>query len=275
MTRTIDSHQHFWALATGEYDWLDGDGLDAIRHDVGPDDLRPLLEAHNVDATIAVQAAPTTGDTERLLALADVTPWIAGVVGWVDLQSPDAIEKIQELARHPRLCGLRPMLQDDPDAAWIVEDSVAPAIKRMIDLNLVFDALVRASQLPLLARLAQRFPELRIVLDHAGKPPIASTNTDEWKGHIVRLAGHPNVACKLSGLWTESGGDCRDEVIGAVIEVLVAAFGTSRLLWGSDWPVLELAGQYGTWHDQTRRLVPNADAAAIFGGNAKRIYRLR
>jgi L-fuconolactonase len=168
----IDSHQHFWRLARGDYDWLTTE-LAPIHRDFIPDDLAPLLDAAGVDRTVLVQAAPTAAETDFLLELARTAPFVAGVVGWTDFEAPDAADRIGELAKRPGLVGLRPMIQDLPDPEWMLRPEVTAAVRAMAAMDLRFDALVKPPHLPALLAFARRHPGLRMVVDHGGKPDIA------------------------------------------------------------------------------------------------------
>ena len=269
----IDSHQHFWKLDRGDYGWLTQD-MDALYHDFGPSDLEPLLKAGRIDSTILVQAAPTENETEFLLNLAASTSWIAGVVGWTDLEAKDAVARIARLARREGLVGLRPMLQDIPEVDWIGRPSLAPALEAMETHGLVFDALIRANQIDLISDLADRHPYLTIVLDHAGKPPVVG-DASGWRQSIARLAACPNVYVKLSGLVTETDERVDVRLLRPTFDNIFAAFGASRILWGSDWPVVTMKSKYGQWLKLAERLIkdlPASDREAVMGGNAAQVY---
>jgi len=276
----IDAHQHFWRLSERRGAWPPP-SLAAIHRDFGPADLAPLLAAAQVDGTVLVQSLPSLEDTRWLLEVAQATPFVKGVVGWVDFKAATAAETITELARHPLLKGLRPMLQDLPEDDWIADPSTAPAARAMANHGLVFDALVTPRHLPHLLAFATRHPELAIVIDHGAKPFIARQELDPWRGDIARLAALPNVHCKISGLVTEAGGHASQAGLQPYVQVLWEAFGPRRLIWGSDWPVLRLAGDYAGWLALAKGLVDElepratpADREALFGGNAATLYRL-
>ena len=282
----IDAHQHFWRLAERAGHWPPPE-LAEIHRDFGPADLEPLLRECDVEATVLVQSLPSVADTLALLALSDRHPFIAAVVGWVDLKARDAPARIADLASHPKLKGLRPMLQDLPDDGWIDDPALAAAAAAMARHGLVFDALVQPRHLPALARFARRNPALPIVIDHAAKPPIASGDLERWHVDIATLARLPQVACKLSGLLTEAGDRHRPDDLEPVVSHVLRRFGSRRVIWGSDWPVLRLAGDYAGWLRLSESLcertlateLPSATARAdalsdIFGGNARRLYRL-
>jgi L-fuconolactonase len=272
----IDAHQHFWALANPFTDWPTPD-LAAIHRDFGPEDLRPLLDRTGVEGTVLVQAAPSLAETQYLLALAQERSFVKGVVGWIDFEAADALRQLEGLASYPALKGLRPMIQSIEEPGWILRSEFDPLFRAMIAANLSLDGLVRAHQIGDLVHLAARYPELRIVLDHGGKPDIAGGAFIRWAAATDALARQPNVHCKLSGLWTEAGADIGSEAIRPYAAHLLAVFGPERLMWGSDWPVVELAGSYADWFEQAELLLAglsSADRARVFGGNAAHFYRL-
>jgi L-fuconolactonase len=272
----IDSHQHFWQLARGDYGWLTSD-LAAIYRDHTPEDLEPLLATAGIERTVLVQAAPTVAETDFLLRLAEATPFVAGVVGWVDCEAFDAAHRIAALAARPKLLGLRPMIQDLPDDRWMLSDAVAPAIDAMADEGLTFDALIQPRHIPILREFTARYPGLDIVIDHAAKPDIASGGFDDWARDIRALAAETRLVCKLSGLVTEAAPGWSVETLRPYVEVLVEAFGDDRLMWGSDWPVLNLNGNYAAWMAATERLLADlsdTEREAIFGGTARVFYGL-
>ncbi|MGF3023861.1 amidohydrolase family protein [Methylobacterium aquaticum] len=268
----IDAHHHLWRLADRIGHWPPPD-LTAIHRDFTLDDLTPLLAAGGIDGTVLVQTLEDEAETAAMLALAARAPVIRGVVGWTDLTAPDAPARIARLAGDPHLKGLRPMVQDHPDDAWIADPVLAPAIDAMVAHGLAFDALVRPRQLSALLTFAARHPALRIVVDHGAKPEIAAGGTPGWREALAALAARPNVWCKLSGLLTEAGEGGSDSV-RPYAETILGLFGPARVLWGSDWPVLTLAGTYEDWLRYCRTLVPPADHDAVFGSNALSFYRL-
>ena len=273
----VDAHHHVWQLARGDYGWLTPD-LAAIYRDFTLDDLAPLLDDAKISTTVLVQAAPTVAETEFLLATAaDSGGRVRGVVGWVDLAAPDAIATLSRLARNPLLKAIRPMLQDLPDPDWILRADVARALSALPDLGLRFDALVTLVQLPSLQRMLERHPDLAVVVDHGAKPPIADGRWQPWADRIAAIARHPHVHCKLSGLATEAPPSWGPATLKRYVDHLLASFGPDRLLWGSDWPVVNLGGGYARWRAATDRLLETLsgdDRAAILGGNAARFYGL-
>lgn len=273
----IDAHQHFWRLSRGDYHWLDvsSTALAPLARDFEPADLAPLLAAHGVTQTVLVQAAATEAETDHLLALADAHEEITGVVGWVDLADAGRLPTLQRWARHPKFKGVRPMLQDLPDANWLDHGPSGDMVQALIDLGLRFDALVRAEHLSALDRFAARWPALPIVIDHAAKPGLS----DAWRAGLAALARHPQVCCKFSGLLTELDGAANaTEQMAPVWDALVQLFGPDRLMWGSDWPVLNLAADYGGWVELSQRFIgglPAAGQDAIWRDTAVRFYGLR
>lgn len=271
----IDAHQHFWSTARRDYGWLSPDDAHLYR-DFGPGDLRPLMDGAGIDATILVQAAPTEAETAYLLDIADRHDWIGGVVGWTDLASPHALRRIAALADRPKLVGVRPMLQDMLDPAWINRPPARPGLHALATYGLVLDALVRPHQIYGITAVARAFPSLTIVIDHGAKPAIGADDPAQWLSDMRAAAAHPNVHVKLSGLLTEAPPGAGAEALRPYVEPLLEAFGTERMLWGSDWPVLTLAADYAHWCSITGELLAGLDPqsrSAILGGNAARIYR--
>jgi L-fuconolactonase len=274
----IDAHQHFWQLSRGDYEWLTPEA-GALYRDYLPNDLVPLLKEHGVGATVLVQAAATEAESRFLLRLAREHAFIAGVVGWVDFEAADVGERIAALATAGagKLKGLRPMIQDIPDPRWIARPSLDAAFEALVAHELVFDALVRPVHLAALRERLLRHPRLRAVLDHAGKPDIARGALEPWAAALERLAGDTAICCKLSGLLTEAGTRRSTADLTPWVAQLFRSFGAERMLWGSDWPVLEAAGSYGEWLGLAQELIERcapARAAQVLSGTAHRLYRL-
>jgi L-fuconolactonase len=273
----IDAHQHFWRLARGDYGWLTP-ALAPIHRDFGPQDLQPILARHGIAATILVQAAPTVAETEYLLALAAAEPFVAGVVGWADMASAEAPAAIAASARDPLLVGIRPMVQDIADDDWLLREDLVAGFAALERHGLVFDALVLPRHLPRLLCVADRHPELVIIIDHLAKPSVAKGEFAPWSADIAALARRPNVACKLSGLVTEAAARWGVEDLRPYAEHVLACFSPGRVLWGSDWPVVELAGGYDRWVEATEALLVSStpgERDAVLGGNAQRVYLRR
>jgi L-fuconolactonase len=272
----IDAHQHFWRIADRKGSWPPP-SLATIHRDFDPADLAPLLEQHGIARTVLVQSMPNEDDTLYMLGLASQNAFIGGVVGWVDLKGGDARARIAALARDPLLKGLRPMLQDEADECWIDDPALAPAVGAMLRHGLSFDALVLPRHLPSLLAFAQRYPDLPVVIDHGAKPLIAAGELEPWRRDMAALAQLPQVHCKLSGLVTEAGASWNVERLRPYTDHIVQAFGPRRVIWGSDWPVLHLAADYGQWVSASETLLAGLDDSAradIFGLNAARFYRI-
>lgn len=281
MIPAIDAHQHFWTLSRGDYGWLTP-ALAPLYRDFGPADLRPLLADAGIARTILVQAAPTIAETRFMLDIARDNDFVAGVVGWVDMEAPDAPAQTAALQKAGKLCGIRPMIHDIADPAWMLRPALDRAFRALIDADLTFDALVRPVHLPHLIELRARYPKLRMVVDHGAKPDIASWQPGDagfsaWSRDMANLASGDNTFCKMSGLVTEARRDWEAPDLIPYFEVLAAAFTPQRLLWGSDWPVVNLAGGYMAWHAASNEWLAKLsinERAQIRGETATRAYRL-
>ncbi len=276
MTLNIDAHQHFWSLQRDDYGWLTPD-LTPLFKTFGPEDLVPLLKNAGIKRTILVQAAESIEETRYLLNIATQHDFVAGVVGWIDMESPSACDELTALAEHPKFVGIRPMLQDVADPAWINRPSLTEATDCLVDANLCFDALVRSVHLPCLIEFLVRHPDLQTVIDHGAKPNIASDEWQPWADSISRVACETSAFCKISGLITEARPSQSYEDLVPYLDHLLKAFGPRRLMWGSDWPVLNLASEYAQWHAATAAwmsAMSKDERALIQGGNAARFYGL-
>ncbi len=273
----LDAHQHFWKVARGDYGWLTPK-LTPIYRDFGIEDLRPHLAAAGIAGTVLVQAAPTEAETEFLLALAaESGGLVQGVVGWVDFEAKDAPQRLERLARNSLLRGVRPMMQDIPDTDWMLKRTLDPVFHKLIELDLRFDALIQPRHLTNLRRLLDRYPALQIVIDHAAKPRIAAGEREHWATEMRALARETQAWCKLSGLITQAGPTWRVLDLGRYVDQLFGSFGSERVIWGSDWPVVELAGGYQRWWAATMELLRPLDPESrerLLGGNATRFYGL-
>jgi L-fuconolactonase len=268
----IDAHQHYWRIGEHGHEWPTPD-LAGIYRNFGPEQWEAVASPLRIAGSVVVQSQPSELDTEWLLETAVATPSIKAVVGWTDLKAPSAPSRIAELARYPKLKGLRPMLQNLPDD-WISDPSLDPAIGAMIEYGLRFDALVFTRHLPRLRVFAERWPDLRVVIDHGAKPPIAEQQLEPWRAEMSRIAELPNVMCKLSGLFTEMAPGQRRDSLQPYVRHLAQLFGPDRLMWGSDWPVLLLAGEYDEWFQLAGELTgfDEPGLAALFGGTAAHFY---
>ena len=274
----IDAHQHYWSLQRGDYGWLTPRET-ALYRDFTPEHLSRELAQCSVHATVLVQAAPTEAESRFLLDLARRHPSIAGVVGWVDFEALDVAERIGNLVREGQgmLKGLRPMVQDISDPAWLDRPSLDAAFQAMIQHDLTFDALVTPKHLGALLRRVRRHRELRATLDHAGKPDMTAANLGAWATQIEKLASDTQVCCKLSGLLTQAHQGAGIEELDAVAAHVFDCFGVDRVMWGSDWPVVTSRASYREWLEMSLQLVHRHAAGgeeAIFGANAARFYRL-
>jgi L-fuconolactonase len=270
----IDAHHHLWTLARGDYGWLTPD-LAPIYRDFQLSDLAPHLSAVGIEGTILVQAAPTQAETMFLLDIAENAELVRGVVGWTDFDAADGVARIDALAARNLLVGLRPMVQDIGDDDWLLGPALAPLLAAMARNGLIFDALVLPRHLPKLLRVIGSHPDLEFVLDHCGKPRLATGEMAIWQRDIALLAEHPNIVCKLSGLVTEAAPDWQIADLRQAVDHVLACFGPQRMLWGSDWPVVNLAGGYAKWFAAAETVLADLspdEKADIFGGNAARIY---
>ncbi|WGR95595.1 amidohydrolase family protein [Bradyrhizobium sp. ISRA443] len=270
----IDAHHHVWTLARADYGWLTPE-LAPIYRDFGLADLAPHLAAAGIEGTILVQAAPTEAETAFMLDIAKGAELVRGVVGWIDFDADDAVARIDAIAARELLVGLRPMVQDIADDDWLLRPALTAQCEAMARHHLVFDALVLPRHLPRLMQVVDRHPDLQFVLDHFGKPQLASGEIAGWKNDVTRLAARANVVCKLSGLVTEAAPNWKVDDLREAVDHVLGCFGPRRMLWGSDWPVVNLAGGYASWFAASESLLADLSAdekAAIYGGNAARIY---
>jgi L-fuconolactonase len=271
----IDAHHHFWNPARGDYGWMTGVGLEHLRKPFMPTDLEPHLTACGIDRSVLVQAAPTINETEYMLGLADATPSVAKIVGWVDFESSEDLKHMERLAKHPKFSGVRPMIQDIVDPEWMHRKDVAWAYDAIIDLDLTFDALGFPLHIEPFQRLFDRYPSMRVVIDHAMKPCIREDAFESWAKGLEKLAHTTPVFCKLSGLATEANSGWTSDVLRPYARHVIECFGPARVMWGSDWPVLELNGTYATWHKIAQSFVSDYERNKIFGETAQKFYRIQ
>jgi L-fuconolactonase len=276
----VDAHHHVWDPASADYPWLT-DELAVIRRRFTPDDLTPELAEAGIDATVLVQTRASLAETAEFLAIAGATPFIRGVVGWVDLTDPAVGEAIATLRAGPggeRLVGIRHQAHDEPDPAWLVREDVVRGIRAVGAAGLAYDLLVRPRELPAALQLTRNLPEVRFVIDHLAKPPIATGELEPWRGLMRPFASLGHVACKVSGLVTEAAWSSWTPAdLQPYVDHALEVFGPSRLLFGSDWPVCLLAATYGQVVEAALTTLSGLDVteqAAVMGGNATRIYGL-
>ena len=281
----VDAHHHLWDLSHRPQPWLDDPDVASIRRTFTPDDLRSTathpIAGRRLRSTVVVQCIAEVAETEDLLALAEQEPLIQAVVGWADLTSPAVGDVLDRLIAGPGggyLRSLRHLVQGETDPNWLQLPDVERGLRAARDRGLRYDVLVRDHQLDQAIRLAERFPDLPQVLNHAGKPDIARQDLAKWERGVRLLAGHPHVVCKVSGLITEADHTHWTTAdIRPVWDVLVSAFGPDRLMFGSDWPVANLAGGWNRWAATVDELLTgwsDSDVHALLAGTATAFYRL-
>ena len=275
----IDAHHHFWQLSQPfDYRWLDAPENAPIRRDFLPEDLAPLLKSRGIDRSIFVQTQHDPAENRWVLELAETHEFLAGVVGWVDLASPDCERQLLEFAGHPKFVGVRHVVQDEPDDDFLVRADVLRGLGVLERHGVPFDLLLHVRHLRHVPVLARRFPDLSMVIDHLAKPGIKGHKLADWVGDFRAAAGCANVMCKLSGMITEA--DWRiwtPEDLKPYVQIALDAFGPDRLMYGSDWPVCELAGSYAKTYDalfEALGPIGDAEESAIYGRTAARFYRL-
>ncbi|MDN3294872.1 amidohydrolase family protein [Streptomyces ficellus] len=277
----IDAHHHLWDLSVRDQDWITGPRLAPIRRDFTLHDLEPEARAAGVAATVVVQTVTVPGETPELLALAGDSDLVAGVVGWTDLTAPgvaDTLAALRELPGGRHLAGIRHQVQGEPDREWLLRPEVLRGLATVADAGLPYDLVVLPHQLPAATRAAALLPQLTLVLDHLGKPPIAGGALEPWATGVRALAARPNTVCKLSGMVTEA--DWSTWTTAGLVpyaDTVLDAFGPGRLMFGSDWPVCRLAAEYGevvaTARALTHRLSGD-ERQEVFAGTAARVYGL-
>lgn len=275
----IDAHQHYWQPARGDYDWMPMDDA-MLARPYGPADLAPQIAAHGIGHTVLVQAAATIAETEYMLGLADATPSVAAVVGWIDFENPADLAHLRRLAGHPKFVGVRPMIQDIPDDDWMLRDDVQWGFRALADLDLTFDALGFPRHLAHFHTILKRYPDLRVVVDHCMKPQIrdhSDANFRFWADGMARIADETGAYCKFSALVTEAAPDWTLEDLRPYVAHVFDRFGADRVMWGSDWPVCRSRCEYGDWRAAAAALtadLSDAERARIYGGTASEFYGL-
>jgi L-fuconolactonase len=277
MALRIDAHHHLWQYSPEEYGWI-GDAMQTLQRDFTPADLKREMEPASIDGAVAVQARQTLEETRWLLRLADANTFLRGIVGWAPLASPEFSRHLDDFSAHPKLKGLRHVLQDEPQDDYMLREDFNRGVAALAGTGLVYDILIYEKHLPIAAEFVDRHPNQVFVLDHLAKPPIREQRLAPWREHLRTLAARPHVFCKLSGLVTEA--DWQHWTIDDLrpyFDTALDCFGPSRLLAGSDWPVCLLATGYTRWWQTLSELISslsNSEQAAILGENAMRIYRL-
>jgi len=275
----IDAHQHFWHPARGDYDWMPLDDT-TLSRPYGPVDLAAERERLGIGHTVLVQAAATVQETEYMLGIADATPHVAAVVGWIDFEKHTDLDQLKRFANHPKFVGVRPMIQDNPDDDWMLRDDVQWGYRAVLDLGLTFDALGFPRHLTNFLTLLRRYPEMRAVVDHSMKPQIRNHSAASfrfWADGMRRIAKQTGAFCKLSGLVTEANLEWTVEQLRPYADHILTTFGPNRVMWGSDWPVCRLQCEYGDWLAAAKTLTESLDPAGrarVFGGTASDFYGL-
>ena len=272
----IDAHHHFWHYNTQDYGWI-SDEMAVLRRDFLPADLKPELERAGIDRVVSVQARQCVEETEWLLKLAEENDFIAGVVGWLPIASPDFPALLEKFAANPKLRAIRHVVQDEPDDRFILGEAFNRGIDRLLAAHLVYDILIFERHLPYAIEFVKNHsPEQVFVLDHIAKPKIAAGEMQPWADNLRKLAAFPNVYCKLSGLVTEA--DIRNWTPGQLrpyVETVLDAFGTGRVMFGSDWPVCTCATNYSAWRGLVGEFISRlseTEQAQIMGGTALKAY---
>jgi L-fuconolactonase len=273
----IDAHQHFWVYDPREYGWID-DSMAELRRDFLPHDLKPELDRAGFQGSVAVQARQTIEETRWLLQLAASSPFILGVVGWVDLQSPDIRSQLQEFGGNPKLVGVRHVVQSGPDERFMLRPEFLRGVAALEQFDLAYDILIYTKHLKVAAEFVRQFPRQRFVLDHLAKPPIISGDLQPWTRGIEELAAFPNVMCKLSGMVTEADWQhWKPDHMAPYLDVAFKCFGPERLMIGSDWPVCAVAAPHSRVMSVVKDYLTgfsDADRQAVLGGNAQRFWKL-
>jgi L-fuconolactonase len=274
----IDAHQHFWQYHPAHQVWMT-DAMQVLRRDYLPGDLEPLLAAIGFDGTIAVQARQMPEETEWLLQLADAHDLIKGVVGWVDLRAPELLSQLERYAAHPKLVGVRHVVHDEADDAFMLRPDFRRGIAQLREFDLTYDLLLFPKHLPVAVTLVEEFPNQPFVLDHLAKPAIAAGLVAPWRDDLMRLAAFPNVFCKFSGMVTEAQWrQWQADDFHRYLDIAIEAFGTERVMIGSDWPVCTLSGSYVATMNIVIDYVHQFSGAvrdAILGGNCARFYQIK
>ncbi|WP_328492542.1 amidohydrolase family protein [Streptomyces sp. NBC_00414] len=281
-TGVVDAHHHVWDLSVRDQDWIAGPELAPLRRNFTVEDLAPEARAAGVSRGVLVQTVTVAQETPEFLALAESSDLIGAVVGWTDLTRPDVADELARLRELPggrHLKGIRHQVQGEPDPEWLLREDVRRGLAAVAEAGLAYDLVVLPHQLPACARAAERHPDLTFVLDHLGKPSIATGEPEPWATGVRALAALPNTVCKLSGMVTEA--DPRGWSVGDLApyaDTVLEAFGPGRLMFGSDWPVCTLVASYAEVVDIAARLtgkLGESEREEIFAGTATRVYGLR
>lgn len=273
----IDAHQHFWHFDPKEYDWID-DSMAVLKQDYLPSQLGSILTANSFDGSVAVQARQSEAETNFLLELADQNEFIKGVVGWVDLCGSNAKERIAHFSQFEKLCGIRHIVQAEPDDHFMLRDDFQNGISILTQFDLAYDMLIFPKHLGPAIELVSNFPNQRFVIDHMAKPHIKNQEIKDWQKGIENIAQMPNVYCKASGLVTEADWHCwESKDFTPYLDVIISSFGTDRVMIGSDWPVCLLGGDYSEVVNIVVDYISNYtndEIEKVMGLNAAKFYQL-
>jgi L-fuconolactonase len=274
----IDGHQHFWQVGHFDYPWMSPE-IEVLYHDYLPSQLVPILKECDIAKTVVVQASNSLAETYWLLSLAERHPFIAGVVGWVDLNDPNIEQELDVLTANPKFKGVRHLVESEPANDWLVQPNVLKGLQVLERHHVSYDLLVHTRHLKHVQTVAEACPNLRLVIDHMAKPPIASGEIADWATALKEVAAYPNVWCKLSGLVTEANlTSWTTEDLRPYVERALEFFGPKRMVFGSDWPVCLLASSYAQVLESFQSLLSDLaeeDRNRIFSENATAFYRLR
>lgn len=274
----IDAHIHFWDMRRQD-DILVVRREPTLARQAMPEDLRPLMTDAGVTGAVAIQSAPNFSETDHLIEVSARTAEVLGVVGWVDLAARDVREHIRALAALPKVVGVRAMLNRVEPVGWLAEDRIRPGLAALVEAGLSLDVIARAEHAPEIAKVAAALPDLRIIVDHGASAPLRRPDRQEWVGAIERIAAFPSISTKFSGLAEEAPENWVPEMLEPAFQHLLACFGPARIMWASNWPVINLRGGYARWASASRALLDRAalsrpDRQAIEDGNVRRIYRI-
>ena len=272
----IDAHQHFWELGRFDYGWLDAEPLEAIRRTYLPADLKTHLDATGVDKSIFVQTQHNVEENRWVLQFCEQNDFLAGMVGWVDLASPDCESQLEEFKDNPYFVGIRHVTHDEPDDDFIVRDDVMNGLRILEEHSMPFDLLFFVKHLKHATTLGKALPSLPMVIDHLAKPEIKNARLDNWEADFRAAAKFPNMFCKISGMITEADWkNWKPADLRPYVEIALEVFGPERCMYGSDWPVCELAGTYEQVIGAAREVLgglSESEQAMVFGGTAKKFY---
>jgi L-fuconolactonase len=274
----IDSHQHFWQVGRFDYPWMTSD-VGVMYRDYLPPTLEPILERNGVAKTVLVQASDSMAESRWLLSLADAHPFIAGVVGWVDLASPEVQQQLDELTMHQKFKGVRHLVESESADNWLAQPAVLRGLQQLASSGTSYDLLVHTRHLKHVRTVAETCPDLSLVIDHAAKPPIARGEIKEWAQELRPVAAYKNIHCKLSGLVTEANHNgWQVDDLRPFVECALELFGADRLMFGSDYPVCLVAASYDRVLESFQEILKDLSAEEqkqIFAGNASKFYRLQ